>query len=269
MSPSIRWDVAGASALLLLLVLCFASRAIAAGGAGHDLRIAVAANFTPVLQRLCDAYHATRPGRCVVSSGASGLLATQAAQGAPFDLFFSADRARPEQLVASGHAVAGTRRTYAIGRLALWAPGLAGGGTLERTLADPSLGTLSIANPDAAPYGAAALAVLDALGYPQGGRPRVVQGANVAQAFQFVESRAADAGLVARAQLVEYAVTRGAPPPGRVVEVPPALHAPIEQQVVLLTRAADARDARAFLDYLGSAEARRIIEAAGYALPPS
>ena len=267
MSPSIGLAVARTSTLLLLL-FGFACRANAADGVGAELRIAVAANFAPVLQRLCDAYHSTRPGRCLVSSGASGLLATQATQGAPFDLFLSADRARPERLVTSGHAVAGTLRTYAIGRLVLWAPGLAGDETLERTLGDPAVRTLAIANPDAAPYGAAALAVLDALGLPRGGRPRVVQGANVAQAFQFVESRAADAGFVARAQLVEYSATRGAQPPGRVVEVPAALHAPIEQQAVLLTRAADDPDARAFLEYLGSAEARRIIEAAGYALPP-
>ena len=267
MSPSIRMAVASAS-MLLMLVLSLTGRAIAAESAGPELRIAVAANFTPVLQRLCAAYYSTRPGRCVISSGASGLLATQVTQGAPFDLFLSADRARPVRLVASGHAVAGTLRTYAIGRLALWAPGLAGDSTLERTLVDPSLRTLSIANPDAAPYGAAALEVLGALGLPRDGQPRVVQGANVAQAFQFVESRAADAGFVARAQLVEYAATRAAPVPGRVVEVPSGLHAPIEQQAVLLARAADDRDARAFLDYLGSAEARRVIEAAGYALPP-
>ena len=267
MSPSNRLAVAKASTLLLL-VLAFANRAIAVDATGPELRIAVAANFTPVLQRLCDDYHATRPGRCVVSSGASGLLATQVMQGAPFDLFLSADRARPERLVSTGHAVPRTLRTYAIGRLALWAPGLAGVGTLERTLADPSISTLAIANPDAAPYGAAALEVLGALGLPRDGRPRVVQGTNVAQAFQFVESRAADAGFVAQAQLVEYAASRGAPPAGRVVEVPATLHAPIEQQAVLLTGAADDPDARAFLDYLGSAEARRVIEAAGYLLPP-
>jgi molybdate transport system substrate-binding protein len=204
----------------------------------------------------------------VISSGASGLLATQVMQGAPFDLYLSADRARPERLLASGHAVAGTLRTYAVGRLVLWAPGLAGDGTLEQTLGDSSVRTLAIASPDAAPYGAAALEVLGALGRPRDGRPRVVQGANIAQAFQFVESRAADAGFVARAQLVENEISRGVPPAGRAIEVPSTMHAPIEQQAVLLARAADDRDARAFLDYLGSAEARRMIEAAGYALPP-
>jgi molybdate transport system substrate-binding protein len=261
-----RAALAGAQALLL--VVAWSSGAFATAAAGPELRVAVAASFTPVLRRLCDDYHATRPGRCVVSSGASGLLATQVMQGAPFDLFLSADSARPERLVASGHAVAGTLRTYAIGRLVLWAPGLAGDGTLERTLANPSIRTLSIADPDAAPYGAAALEVLRALKLPRDGRPRIVRGANVAQALQFVESGAADAGFVARAQMVEYAATLGSSPGGRVVDVPAALHAPIEQQAVLLARAADDSDAREFIDYLGSAEAQRVIEAAGYALPP-
>lgn len=251
-----------------LLLVGVPGGATAVRAEAPELRVAVAANFAPVLQQICDAYHATRPGRCVVSSGASGLLATQVTQGAPFDLYLSADRERPERLEAGGYAVPGSRRTYAIGRLVLWAPGLDGAATLERVLGDPAVRTLAIANPEAAPYGAAAVAVLQRLGYPKVGRPRVVQGTNVAQAFQFVESRAADAGFVARSQLAELSRGGAIPVAGSAIDVPPSMHAPIEQQAVLLVRAAANPDARAFLDYLASAGTRRLIEAAGYAVPP-
>jgi molybdate transport system substrate-binding protein len=247
------------------MLLLAAAGAIAAPA--PELRIAVAASFAPVAERLCKDYFAARPGRCTVSSGASGLLATQVAQGAPFEVFLSADSERPARLVADGLADPGSRFTYAIGRLVLWIPAGTTARTIDAALGDRAVRTLAIANPDAAPYGAAAIEVLRRLGWPRDGRPVLVQGTNVAQAFQFVESGAADAGFVATAQVLARRQSAPVATPGDAIDVPAAMHAPIEQQAVLLARAAGDPDARGFLDYLRSEPARTVISAAGYDLP--
>jgi molybdate transport system substrate-binding protein len=233
----------------------------------QDVRVAVAANFKQTADALCDAYFATRPGRCVITAGASGLLYAKAAQGAPFDVFLSADRARAEQLESAGLAVPGSRFTYAIGRLVLWRPGRPPGRDLSAVLADPALRTLAIANPGAAPYGAAALESLRALDIDPQGRYRVVQGESVAQAFQFVATGAADAGFVALSQVLEYGSRSGRSLDAEVLEVDPRLHAPIEQQAVLLAVAAEDAVAAGLLQFMRTDAARRIIAAAGYSNP--
>jgi len=242
-------------------------RAADAAANPGEVRVAVASSFSQTADRLCRAFFTHRPGRCVLTPGASGLLASQVAQGAPFDVFLSADARRAERLEIQGLAVQGTRRTYAIGRLVLWAPGR-GGMTLKATLADGSLRTIAIANPDSAPYGAAAVETLRALGMTSGERLRIVQGENAAQAFQFVASGAADAGFVALSQVLEYEASSGTSIRHEIVAVEPALHAPIEQQAVLLAGAAANPVARALLEFLRSDEAGRIIRSAGYAVPP-
>jgi molybdate transport system substrate-binding protein len=231
------------------------------------VRVAVASSFYRTADRLCLAFFASRPGRCVLTPGASGLLASQVAQGAPFDVFFSADRARAQWLEAEGLAVPGTRFTYAIGRLVLWTPS-GGGSDLRKILTGGAVRTLAIANPGTAPHGVAAVETLRALGVDPAGRQRIVQGENAAQAFQFVASGAADAGFVALSQVLEYEASSGTSIARDVVAVDPALHAPIEQQAVLLAVAAANRDARDLLEFLRSDEAGRIIRAAGYTVPP-
>ena len=254
-------------AALLFLGAAYGRDAWAAGEIG-ELRVAVAANFSQTAERLCRAFFAGRPGRCVLTPGASGLLASQVAQGAPFDVFLSADRARAQRLEVEGLAVPGTRFSYAIGRLVLWAPAHTGSADLKTILSGGSVRTLAIANPASAPYGTAALETLRALGIDPAGRLRIVQGENVAQTLQFVASGAADAGFVAMSQVLEYEASSGTSIAQQVVEVDPSLHAPIEQQAVLLTKAASNDDARDLLDFLRSDAAGRIIQAAGYALPP-
>lgn len=253
-------------AALALLGAAYGRSAWAAGES-NGLRVAVAANFSQTAERLCREFFTRRPGRCVLTPGASGLLASQVAQGAPFDVFLSADRARAERLEVEGLAVPGTRFTYAIGRLVLWAPGHDGGANLKAALSGGSVRTLAIANPASAPYGAAALETLRSLGIDPAGRLRIVQGENVAQAFQFVASGAADAGFVAMSQVLEYASTSGTSIAHAVIEVDPGSHAPIEQQAVLLKTAGSNTDAREFLEFLRSDAAGRIIGAAGYSVP--
>ncbi len=254
--------------LTALVVLACAAFVVRAAAVSRELKVAVAANFKPTLEQLCTAFFAGRAGRCVVTSGASGLIYAKLAQGAPFDLFLSADRARAERLEQDGLAVRGTRFTYAIGQLVLWHPGGAAGTDLRTALADPRIRSLAIASPATAPYGAAAVETLRALGLATDGRYRVVQGESVAQTFQFVASGAADAGFVALAQVIE------APPALRgriereVTPVDASLHSAIEQQAVVLRAAADRETARALLEFMRTAEGRRIIEAAGYRVPP-
>lgn len=252
---------------LVALACGLATFAVPASDPAPAVRVAVAANFKQTCEDLCRAYFASRPGRCVVTSGASGLLAAKVAQGAPFDVFLSADAARAEKLESDGRAAPGSRFTYAIGRLAFWRPGRPVGKDLRAAVADPSVRTLAIANPGAAPYGKAALETLRSLGIATEGRYTMVQGESVAQAFQFVASGAADAGFVAWSQVLEYRTASGRSIETEVLEVNRDLHQPIEQQAVLLATARDDADARGLLEFMRTPTARRIIEAAGYAVP--
>jgi molybdate transport system substrate-binding protein len=230
----------------------------------HDVRVAVAANFKQAAEELCDAYFKGRAGHCVVTAGATGLLYAKATQGAPFDVFLSADRSRAEQLERDGLGVAGTRFTYAVGRLVLWQPGRAIGSDLRSVLVRDELRTIAIANPGSAPYGVAAMETLRALGIDVDGRYRIVRGEGVAQAFQFAATGAADAAFVALSQVLEYGAATGRSLEDEVLIVDPSLHRPIEQQAVLLEVARRNPAARGFLEFMRSAAARSIIDAAGY-----
>lgn len=248
---------------LLLLVGCLAATPAHAA----ELRVAVAANFKQTAEELCEAFFEGRDGRCLVTPGASGLLYGKVTQGAPYDVFLSADRERPERLEQEGLAVAGTRFTYAIGRLVLWRPGLAASTELRALLTDGRIRDLAIANPKTAPYGRAALETLSALGIDAAAF-RLVQADSAGKVVQFVASGAADAGFVSLAQVLQYEVTSGRSLRDEYVHVDPALHRPIEQQAVLLAGAGEKHVAREFMAFLASARGRVIIESAGYLLPP-
>jgi molybdate transport system substrate-binding protein len=221
------------------------------------LRVAVAANFADVARDLADDYAKAHGGRVELSVGSTGKLTAQIENGAPFHVFLSADEARPADLEARGLAVKGSRFTYAVGRLALYGPGLAhpDDGTLD--LRAGHFEHLAIANPETAPYGRAARETLEALGLWRALGPRAARGENIAQAFQFVESGAAELGFVALSS-----VGRGAQHHYWVV--PESNHAPIRQDAVLLSAGEKLDAARGFLEFLRSASARRRIERAGY-----
>jgi molybdate transport system substrate-binding protein len=227
------------------------------------IRVAVAANFQPALQALAGPFRASSGHELLMSAGSSGKLAAQVEQGAPFDVFLSADDERPRHLVERGLAVGASRFTYARGRLVLWSA--REGWTLgPEVLRGGDFHHLAIASPEAAPYGAAALEVLDRLGALRRVEPRLVRGESIGQTFAFVASGAAEIGFVALSQL------EGPPRPaaGSRWLVPAELHAPIEQQAVLLTAAAEPAAARAFLAFLSGPEALRVLTAFGYEPPP-
>ena len=244
---------APARCVLAALVLFAAARASA-----ESVHVAVATNFAATCRHVGDAFRAATGHELVITAGSSGKLAAQIANGAPFDLFLSADAARPAQLEAAQHAVAGTRFTYALGRLALWSarPDFVTG---EATLQGGAFRHLAIANPELAPYGAAARDVLLQLGLWDRLAPKLVRGENVGQAFHFVATGNAELGFVALAQVA--AREGGSQLAGAVV-------APRADRAAGGAAAAGADDpaARDFLAFLRSDAARAIIErpATGY-----
>lgn len=229
-----------------------------------DVTVAAAANFTAGLNRLGADFERRSGHKVIASFGATGKLYAQIKNGAPFDLLLAADAGHPRRLETEGLAVPGTRFTYATGRLALWSakPGVVDkdGEILRRG----EFAHVAIANPKAAPYGAAAIQVLQRLGVEERVRPRLVQGENITQAFQFVSTGNALLGFVAWAQVRTLPAAQA----GSYWLVPTELHHPLHQDAVLLKRAADLAAARAFLDYLRSPPARSIITELGYTTPP-
>jgi len=234
----------------LLIVLCLLPSVALAG----NLNLAVAANFKVPLEQLVQQFDPRQEHRIAISSASTGVLYTQIKQGAPFDIFLAADRARPERLEQEGVGIPGSRFTYAIGRLALWQPQ-----GRPRSLEDLLSAPLAIANPRTAPYGLAAQQALTAANrWPL---ETLVQGSNIAQTFQFVHSDNVRQGLVAKAQLVQQAI-----PADQWVVVDAQLHQPIEQQLIRLQRSTQNPLADAFIIFLHSAEAQQLIRQNGYSL---
>jgi molybdate transport system substrate-binding protein len=237
-----------------------AALALVVTGAGTveaaEVHVAVAANFTGAAKAIAEKFEAATGDTAVLSFGSTGQLFTHISQGAPFDVFLAADQARPEKAVADGLAVAGSRFTYATGKIVLYStdPALVTG---EATLADGSFEKLAIANPRTAPYGAAALQAMKGLGVYEDLEPKIVQGTSIAQTYQFVASGSAEIGFVALSQLAD--VTGGSRWP-----VPQKLYDTISQDAVLLTSAADDPAAKGFISFLKGPGARAVIEQYGY-----
>ncbi len=238
------------------VVLALLSGAPAQAGTTN---VAVAANFTEPAKEIAGLFKAKTGHEALLSFGASGQFYAQITQDAPFQVFLSADDKRPKDAVAAGLAVADSRFTYAIGKLVLWSRSLdlAKG---DETLKANAFSKLSIANPTAAPYGAAAVETMKALGVYAAIEPKLVQGNSIAQAFQFVDTGNAELGFVALSQLASTSA-------GSRWVVPQALYAPILQDAVLLKKGADDEASKAFIAFLRGPEARAVIEKFGYGLP--
>jgi molybdate transport system substrate-binding protein len=223
-----------------------------------SINVAVAANFTGAAKEIAAAFKAKTGDDAVLSFGASGQFYTQIKQDAPFDILLSADDARPKKLVEDGLGVAESRFTYAVGKLVLWSKtnDLVKG---EETLKSASFAKLAIANPIAAPYGAAAIETLKALKLYDALQSKIVQGESISQAFQFVDTGNAELGFVALSQLAK--ITSGS----RWL-VPQTLYSPILQDAVLLKKGANNEAATAFMTFLKGPEARTIIEKYGYSV---
>ena len=226
------------------------------GAEAAQTTVAVAANFTEPAKEIAAAFTAQTGHQAVLSFGTSGQFYTQITQGAPFEVFLSADDEQPKKTISDGLGVVGSAFTYATGKLVLWSkqPGLVQG---EATLAGAAFDKLSICNPAAAPYGAAAVETLRSLKLYDTLQPKLVVGANISQAFQFVQTGNAEIGFVALSQVIDDKA-------GSRWMVPQELYAPIRQDAVLLTKGEGNEAATAFLRFLKGPEATAIIRRYGY-----
>ena len=244
-------------ALAALWALCCP----AVGGAA-EVQVAVAANFAGPMQKIAKAFEEDSGHRVRTALGSTGKLATQIKSGAPFEVFLSADSQTAASLEAEGLAVAGSRFSYATGRLALWSrqAGLVDAqGAVLRT---GHFSYLAMANPRLAPYGEAALEVLKAMGLWPALQSRVVNADSVGQSYQFVASGNAELGFVALSQILADTENNKS----AYWLVPAHLHAPLRQDAVLLQTGKDKPAALALLRFLKSPAAQAIIQAYGYSV---
>ena len=239
---------------------CLAGSLACMPASAGDVQVAVAANFTAPMQQIAADFARDSGHRALLSFGASGRFYAQIVNGAPYQLFLSADGEIPERLEREGAAVANTRFTYATGRLVLWSPQPGRVDPQAEVLRKADFRHLAIAAPKLAPYGAAAVEVLNRLGLMASLQPKIVQGDSIGQAFGFVQSGNAELGFVALSQV--YA--GGKLTSGSAWIVPAELHRPLRQDAVLLSRGRDSAAARALLAYLKTEKAQAVIGSFGY-----
>jgi molybdate transport system substrate-binding protein len=234
--------------------------------AGTELVVAAAADLSSALKVISDDYENKTGVKLKLSFGASGALTQQIQNGAPFDLFFSADMDYPRQLVAAGAADGASLYQYAVGKLVLWVPADSPL-DLDRkgmnVLLDPSVKKIAVANPQHAPYGRAAVAALKHAGLYDQVSDRLVLGENVSQAAQFVESGNAQAGFVALAHAVAPAM-KGK---GKYWEVPVEAYPPLEQGVVVLSHSQHKKEAAGFVEYIKTKAAADVLRNYGFTVP--
>ena len=226
----------------------------------EDISVAVAANFTAPMKLIASAFEKDSGHRVVASFGATGKFYAQIKNGAPFEVLLAADEATPARLVQENAAVAGTSFTYAVGKLVLWSAKPALVDTAGAVLKTGSFAHLAMADPKLAPYGAAALETLKAMGVYASVQPKIVTAENITQAYQFVHSGNAELGFVALSQVQPD-------DKGSVWLVPANLYAPIRQDAVLLQSGKGRPAALALMQFLKGDKARAIIRSFGYALP--
>lgn len=241
--------------LICLLIWCFSQGALA-----EEINVAVASNFTSAMNDIVAEFEQHSGHKVLLSFGSSGKIYAQIKNGAPFQAFFSADQAKPAALQEDGLVVGHSRFTYAVGALALWSskPGLVD--DKASILKRGNFNKLALANPRLAPYGLAAVEVLESLQLKNATEPKWVQGENIAQTWQFVSTGNADIGFVALSQIM----SEGKIVEGSVWVVPADLHSPIKQDAVLLRKGANSEAAIALLNFVRGEQSRKIIEAYGY-----
>ncbi|MDD2270679.1 MAG: molybdate ABC transporter substrate-binding protein [Desulfuromonadaceae bacterium] len=243
------------SVLVAVVCILFAVPAMAA-----EVNVAVAANFTAPMRQIAAEFEKDTGHTAVLAFGSSGKFLAQIKNGAPFQLFLSADDEKPAQLVKDGLTVAGSRFTYAIGTLVLWSaqPGFVD--PKGEVLSKGTFARIAIANPKLAPYGSAAVEVLTKLGLLTALQPKFVQGENISQTYQFVSTGNAELGFVALSQVMK----NGKITTGSAWIVPGKQHSPIRQDAVLLATGKDNAAAKALLSYLKTEKAKTIIRSYGY-----
>ncbi|MFT4193757.1 molybdate ABC transporter substrate-binding protein [Ottowia sp.] len=226
------------------------------------VQVAVAANFTEPAKALAAVLEKTTGHEAKLSFGASGAFYTQIKNGAPFDVFLSADDERPARLEQEGDTVPGTRFTYATGQLVLWSakPGFVD--DKGEVLKGGQFNKIAVANPKNAPYGAAAVEAMNKLGLQAALQPKLVTGESIGQTYNFIATGNAELGFVALSQVLDGGKLKG----GSMWLVPGHLHAPIVQDAVVLRRAQGNAAAKAWMELLRSPRTKDLIRSYGYSV---
>jgi len=241
----------------LMAFLCLTASALTMAA---EVKVAVAANFAGPMKDIAAAFESQAGHRLVMTPGATGKFYAQISNGAPFEVFLSADDETPARLEKEGKSVAGSRFTYAVGRLILWSPKEGLPTEAGEILKSGSFRFLSIANPKVGPYGLAAVQTLQKLGLLTKLEPKVVQGENISQTHQFVTTGNADLGFVALSQVWQNGKLKS----GSGWIVPETYHDPLRQDAVLLEAGKQSDAAKALMSFLKSDKAREIMAAYGY-----
>jgi molybdate transport system substrate-binding protein len=249
------------------LVVILSAAFLCANAKAEEVTVAVAANFTAPMQKIAQAFEQDTGHKAKLVFGSTGKFYAQIKNGAPFAVLLSADVETPARLEQEGAAVAGTRFTYAVGRLALWSknPALVdnkGQVLLSKTTDKNSFKKLAIADPKLAPYGAAAIEVIEGMGASAKVMTKLVQGDSISQAFQFVMTENAELGFVAYSQIS----TDGRITQGSAWVVPQNLYTPLRQDAALLSLGKDNAAALALIKYMRTDRAKTIIRTYGYTL---
>ena len=240
----------------LLVITIFASGIASAA----EVQVAVAANFTAPMQKIVAEFEKDSGHKVQLAFGATGKFYAQIRNGAPFEILLAADDETPARLEKEGAAVAGSRFTYAVGKLVLWSAKADFVDDQGEILKKGNFKHVSIANPKLAPYGLAAVETLTALKRLDAIQPKFVQGENIAQTHQFIATGNAELGFVALSQVMKD----GKIAEGSAWVVPASLHQPIRQDAVLLENGKDKPAASALLKYLGGEKSKAIIKSYGY-----
>ena len=240
----------------------------AAGASAQQsvVRVAAAADLKFAMAELAKKFRQDTGTTVDVTYGSSGNFFSQIQNGAPFDLFFSADVDYPRKLAAAGAAEQATLHEYAIGRIVIWVPPDAKPDVARDTwkvLLDSAVQKVAIANPQHAPYGRAAVEAMRKANVYESAKPKLVYGENISQAAQFVQSGSAQAGIIALSLAVSPGMRAG-----KYWVIPREMHAPIEQAAIVLSAAKNKDGARAFLEFVQGADARQILVTFGFQLPP-
>jgi molybdate transport system substrate-binding protein len=255
-----RLSLAGNSMDRFAIVALLLFSMVASTARAADVLVAVAANFMSPMEEIAAGFERETGYKTSLTFGSTGMLYAQIQNGAPYDVFLSADADTVRRLEREGAAVSATRFTYAIGKLVLWSPKAGWVDKDGRILRTSAYSRIAIADPSLAPYGAAAMQAIRALQLADVISPRIVQGENISQTFQFVKSGNAELGFVALSQVMrDGKITEGS-----AWVVPASLYSAIRQDAIILKKGADNVAAKALMNYLRSEEVRAMITGYGY-----
>jgi len=255
-------------AVLKLVLVCLAILLCSERAHGQEIAVAAAADLKFATGELAANFEKQTGTKVNVTYGSSGNFFSQIQNGAPFDLFFSADVEYAKKLEAGGLAEPGTLYNYAVGRIVIWIPpGIKVDLNAQgmNALLDSAVQRIAIANPAHAPYGRAAVAAMKKSGIYERVEPKLVYGENISQAAQFVQSGNAQAGIIAMSLAISPAMKDS----GKMWLIPGGLHPPIEQAAVVVKNSQKKEAAKAFIEYIKSAAGKAVMDKYGFTTPPA